>query len=303
MMPTMACTRLAARLSRSGLMMGIPPATLPSKNRSTPRRAAKERSSGPCLASTSLLAVTTGLPLSSAAAMRSRAGSTPPMTSTTMSMPGSLTISHGSVVSSAGSRDTVLLFLGSRTATRRTSMGAPARAAMRSPLACKIESTPLPTVPHPSRPTCTGFSTGASSRGACNFQDYNMFPKVNKERHRPLATRRRNGCRCRARRWPRPGGLLGHRILQSLPSLERRNLAGRDLDVGTRLRIAPPPGRPLPHFKGAETDDLNPLAAGQRLGDRFEQRVHRLAGVLLGQAALGGHPIDQFRFGQARHLP
>src|SRR5690606_34184886 len=83
----------------------------------------------------------------------------------------------------------------------------------------------------------------------------------------------------------------------------RGNLAGRDFDVLTRLRVAPPPGCPLAHFKGAETNDLHPITAGQRLGDGFKQRVHGAPRVLLGEAGFGRDPIDQVRLGQALHLP
>jgi hypothetical protein len=51
------------QLSRSGDTSGIPPPTLPSKRKSTPARAAARTISGPCLAMSSLLAVTTDLPL------------------------------------------------------------------------------------------------------------------------------------------------------------------------------------------------------------------------------------------------
>jgi hypothetical protein len=48
--------------SRSGRMMGMPPATAASNSRSTPAASAAANSSAPTLASSSLLAVTTGLP-------------------------------------------------------------------------------------------------------------------------------------------------------------------------------------------------------------------------------------------------
>ena len=48
--------------SRSGRMSGMPPATAASKSRSTPAASAAANSSAPTLASSSLLAVTTGLP-------------------------------------------------------------------------------------------------------------------------------------------------------------------------------------------------------------------------------------------------
>ena len=54
-------------------------------------------SSSPTLASSSLLAVTTGLPWLEALEISSRAGSIPPITSTTMSISGSTTTEWASV--------------------------------------------------------------------------------------------------------------------------------------------------------------------------------------------------------------
>ena len=59
-----------ARLSRSGRMSGMPPATDASKSRSTPAAAAASNSSLPTLASSSLLPVTTGLPSLSASRIK-----------------------------------------------------------------------------------------------------------------------------------------------------------------------------------------------------------------------------------------
>ena len=66
----------------------MPPATADSKSRSTPAVDAASNSSAPQLASSSLLAVTTGLPDLRASRIRVRAGSMPPMTSTTTSTLG-----------------------------------------------------------------------------------------------------------------------------------------------------------------------------------------------------------------------
>ena len=77
----------------------MPPATAASNSRSTWAASAAANSSVPTLASSSLLAVTTGLPSCSAVVISSRAGSMPPMTSTTRSMLGSVTTAWASRVS------------------------------------------------------------------------------------------------------------------------------------------------------------------------------------------------------------
>ena len=87
-MPMIRRMRSPASDSRSGRISGMPPATADSKSRSTPAVEAASKSSAPQLASSSLLAVTTGLPDFRASRIRVRAGSMPPMTSTTTSTVG-----------------------------------------------------------------------------------------------------------------------------------------------------------------------------------------------------------------------
>src|SRR5438270_301307 len=84
--------------SRNGRMSGMAPATAASNSRSRPAAAAASNSSAPTLASSSLLAVTTGLPALRASRIRLRAGSMPPITSTTTSTSGSLTTEAASWV-------------------------------------------------------------------------------------------------------------------------------------------------------------------------------------------------------------
>ena len=74
----------------------MPPATAASKSRSTLAPSATANSSAPWLASSSLLAVMTGLPDFTACTISSRAGSMPPMTSTTRSIVG--VVDHGAGV-------------------------------------------------------------------------------------------------------------------------------------------------------------------------------------------------------------
>ena len=97
-MPMTLVTSAAASDSRSTLITGTAPTELASKRRKTPASSAACSSSAPCCERSCLLAVTTDLPAFSAPSWKSRAGSMPPMSSTTMSMPGSPTISAKSAV-------------------------------------------------------------------------------------------------------------------------------------------------------------------------------------------------------------
>ena len=81
----MPLTSLATRSRISGDTTGVPPATLASNSTRTSLSLAISNISGPCFAMTSLLAVTTCLPAFNAANMNSRAGCSPPITSTTIS--------------------------------------------------------------------------------------------------------------------------------------------------------------------------------------------------------------------------
>ena len=109
-MPITRRMRSPASDSRSGRISGMPPATDASKRMSTPAPSAVSNSSRPWVASSSLLAVTTGFPAISASTMRVRAGSIPPMTSTTMSTSGSPTTAPASSVKQrAGSGQVALL--------------------------------------------------------------------------------------------------------------------------------------------------------------------------------------------------
>ena len=80
-------------------MIGTPPATAASKPNSTPRRRAASNSSGPWVATSALLAVTTCLPAAIARRMNVRAGSSPPISSMTTEVAGSARTRSMSVVS------------------------------------------------------------------------------------------------------------------------------------------------------------------------------------------------------------
>ena len=73
--------------SVSGRIRGIPPPTAASNRSETPLAAAAANRAGPLAATSSLLAVTTGLPASSALSTRLPAGSRPPISSTTSETP------------------------------------------------------------------------------------------------------------------------------------------------------------------------------------------------------------------------
>ncbi len=130
MMPMMRRIGSPRRLSRKARTMGMPPATAASNSRSTPASSATANSSAPTLASSSLLPVTTGLPLRSAAVMSSRAGSIPPMTSTTTSISGSFTTAIASRVSTPAGSATSRSLERLRTATATTSRRTPVRASI-----------------------------------------------------------------------------------------------------------------------------------------------------------------------------
>ncbi len=83
----------------------------------------------------------------------------------------------------------------------------------------------------------------------------------------------------------RNGPTLGaHRVLELLSGLERRGLAGRNLDLFTRLWVAPLASGALAHLEGAETDNRDLLAAIQSLTDDVDEGVHSLFALLLAEA-------------------
>ena len=87
-----------------------------------------------------------------------RAGSMPPITSTTMSMSSRLTRPGASVVISPGSTVTPRARPGRRTATPATSIGAPTRAARSAAWSPISRYTSEPTMPQPSSATFNGRS-------------------------------------------------------------------------------------------------------------------------------------------------
>ena len=139
------------RLSRNGRMSGMPPQTAASNNRSIPRSSAILKNSAERAASNALLAVTTGLPASSAARITSPAKVVPPITSTTKSTSLAVATAIASVTTSAPPTCDGCL-PASLTAIRTTSSSTPVRAATtsrwRATRAVKAEpTTPCPTTP------------------------------------------------------------------------------------------------------------------------------------------------------------
>src|SRR5215475_7036781 len=111
----------------------------------------------PSSASSTLLAVTTALPAASAVSSRDRAGSMPPITSTTMSTSSRPARATASVVISPGSTATARARAGRRTATPATSSGAPTRASRSAAWSPSSRYTSEPTMPQPSSATFKGF--------------------------------------------------------------------------------------------------------------------------------------------------
>src|SRR5919197_353348 len=131
----------------------LPPPTLASKYRSSPFASEASNSSRPWVARSSLYAVTTGLERSKARRISVRAGSSPPISSHTMSTSGSSITSSGSAVKASTGSGTSRSRPGLRTATFATSRRHPARSAISSPWASSNRITAAPTVPHPNSPT------------------------------------------------------------------------------------------------------------------------------------------------------
>ena len=152
--PITSRMRSPANDSRRGRMSGMAPATAASKSRSTPDALAMSASAPPWEAMSSLLPVTTGFLAARAASMRPRAGSMPPMSSTTTSTAGSSTKALASPVSKwAGISGRTRA--GSPTATPARVRRTPERAAMPAASDRRSETKAPPTLPAPSTATLT----------------------------------------------------------------------------------------------------------------------------------------------------
>ena len=114
-------------------MIGMPPATEASNAIERPSSRARSNSSGPCSASSALLAVTTSLPLSSSRSMIVRSGSRPPMRRATTLISGLLITSSTRSVSTPFGRSQSRAFFRSRTTAFSSHSVRPACRAVRSP--------------------------------------------------------------------------------------------------------------------------------------------------------------------------
>ena len=175
---------------------GTAAATAASKRSSRFARRADSCTAFHSFATSSLFAVTTCFRRSKDPSTSSRAGSVPPMTSTTIATSGSSRIACGSVVTgtSPASRGR----LGSRTAAATSLTGRPAAASMRRDLSAKARATAEPTVPSPSRPTPSAFSLmvgGAVPR--------RRSPRPERPRDRRQGSRKAHGPRRRTRPFAR----------------------------------------------------------------------------------------------------
>src|SRR5437764_1572649 len=135
--PWMRSIGVAESDSSSTRTTGTTPATAASKRRRTPRLRAVSKSSSPCCESSCLFALTTSLPARSAVRRYSRAGSIPPISSTSRSDPARICSKSPCVRVSSPLR------------TGRR----PLKRSISSALCCSSTTNADPTVPCPSRPT------------------------------------------------------------------------------------------------------------------------------------------------------
>src|SRR5690625_4158619 len=136
---------------------GTAPATAASYSRLPPWASAASCSSGPASARSALFAVTTLAPRRSARRMRLLAGSTPPMSSTTMSAE-STSVSRSSLSNSLGTTSSRGVCV-DRTPIPANSIFAPARAARSASCRSSLRTTSVPTTPQPSTTQRSGALT------------------------------------------------------------------------------------------------------------------------------------------------
>src|SRR3972149_3337653 len=132
---------------------GMPPPTLASKPISISRTAASLKSWAPAWARRALLAVTTCFPREIACRMKDRAGSRPPMSSTTIWIEGSSSTSSTRVVNTPSGKGQLFFRPTSRSATLARRTGTPSLCRIRSLFCRRICTVPVPTVPKPRIPT------------------------------------------------------------------------------------------------------------------------------------------------------
>src|SRR6267154_2141124 len=146
-----------ARPSRRVLMTGIAAPTAASKFSAPPCFSADIASRNPCLAISALLAVTTDLPVFSAASIADSAGSPdPPINSTKQSIPGSPPSASGFLAQAMSRRSRPRFFAFERAVTATTRTPRPQRADKLRPCCSMRRTTSAPTVPSPAIPTFRG---------------------------------------------------------------------------------------------------------------------------------------------------
>ena len=183
MMPAIHSMRLAVRPSRSALMIGMPPATAASNATITPFACAAAKISLPCRASSALLAVTTCLPCAIASSTSVRAGSMPPISSTTMSMSGCATHDRRIVGEVARRRRRACLRARGRacaSAIHVMRIGRPARRAISSSLRRSTSHVPPPTVPKPEQADLQRLQSRAAchARASPSSRNICLMPRI-----------------------------------------------------------------------------------------------------------------------------
>ncbi len=154
-------TRLADSPSRNVFITGTAPQTDASKDKRTPARSAATASSTPCAAINALFAVTTCLPLASAAAAKACATPlAPPIASTTTSTSLRAASASGASTHSIPDKSHARFLPLSRALTATTVMACPAREASKSALPRNSRNTAAPTFPNPARAIRIFYSFG-----------------------------------------------------------------------------------------------------------------------------------------------
>ena len=183
MMPKTLAILAEPRPSRSVLITGMPPATAASKPSWAPDSSASLARVTPCLASSALLAVTTGRPISSAALTAANAGpSSPPISSTNRSMPSDLASATGSSNQSRPEMSMPRSRERERAATAVTTMGRPSFLVSSTPSFCRMPTSVAPTLPRPATPIRSGVAVAPSPKSCMALR---MRVRVSERGSRP----------------------------------------------------------------------------------------------------------------------
>src|SRR5258708_1929463 len=88
--------------------------------------------------------------------------------------------------------------------------------------------------------------------------------------------------------------------LQFLAWLEAHGLARRNGNLGSSARVATDAGLARAHIEHAESAQLNPIAAGQRILHALKDGFHGQLGLGLGDASPGDHFVDNVELDHER---